>query len=214
MTLAALGLVVLYPGTVQDVLDLGLHGVALSRASGLWTAVKIVTSVADGSGTALVDPDRIRPIVPTLEIDGRPWSPTLTSNIMTPSLEAELLGPRTEMALRYIVENDLNRIIVDAPRPWLGIVAGGHACEQVMEALATLGLDETGLAEVGVRVLKLGALSPVRRAVRPPARRGHLDRPRRRGQVAERRDAGARRARTAPRTSPGCSASGTPRASR
>ena len=64
------------------------------------------------------------------------------------------------MALRYIVENDLNRIIVDAPRPWLGIVAGGHACEQVMEALATLGLDETGLAEVGVRVLKLGALSP------------------------------------------------------
>ncbi len=160
MTLAALGLVVLYPGTVQDVLDLGLHGVALSRASGLWTAVKIVTSVADGSGTALVDPDRIRPIVPTLEIDGRPWTPTLTSNVMTPSLEAELLGPRTEMALRYIVENDLNRIIVDAPRPWLGIVAGGHACEQVMEALATLGLDETGLAEVGVRVLKLGALSP------------------------------------------------------
>jgi indolepyruvate ferredoxin oxidoreductase len=93
VTLAALGLVVLYPGTVQDVLDLGLHGVALSRASGLWTAVKIVTSVADGSGTALVDPNRIRPIVPTLEIDGRPWTPTLTSNIMTPSLEAELLGP-------------------------------------------------------------------------------------------------------------------------
>jgi indolepyruvate ferredoxin oxidoreductase len=64
------------------------------------------------------------------------------------------------MALRYIVENDLNRIIVDAPRPWLGIVAGGHACEQVMESLATLGLDEAGLAEVGVRVLKLGALAP------------------------------------------------------
>ena len=56
VTLAALGLVVLYPGTVQDVLDLGLHGVALSRASGLWTAVKIVTSVADGSGTALGRP--------------------------------------------------------------------------------------------------------------------------------------------------------------
>ena len=194
VTLAALGLVVLYPGTVQDVLDLGLHGVALSRASGLWTAVKIVTSVADGSGTALVDPDRIRPIVPTLEIDGRPWTPTLTSNIMTPSLEAELLGPRTEMALRYIVENDLNRIIVDAPRPWLGIVAGGHACEQVMEALATLGLDETGSGRGRRARPQARRAVTVRRAVRPPARRRHVDRPRRRGQVAQRRDAGARRA--------------------
>jgi indolepyruvate ferredoxin oxidoreductase len=160
VTLGALGVAVLYPGTVQDVLDLGLHGVALSRASGLWVAIKVVTAVADGSGTALVDPDRIRPVVPSLEVDGRAWTPTLTGNVMTPSLEAEVLGPRTEMALRYILENGLNRIVVDAPRPWLGIVAGGHVCEQVMEALATLGLDEGALEDAGVRVLKLGALSP------------------------------------------------------
>ncbi|HEY8093599.1 MAG TPA: indolepyruvate ferredoxin oxidoreductase family protein, partial [Acidimicrobiales bacterium] len=61
---------------------------------------------------------------------------------------------------RYIEENGLNQIVVDAPRPWLGIVAGGHACEQVVEALATLGLDESALSDVGVRILKLGALTP------------------------------------------------------
>ncbi len=164
VTLAALGLVVLYPGTVQDVLDLGLHGVALSRASGLWTAVKIVTSVADGSGTAVVDPERIRPVVPTLEVNGQAWTPTLTPHIMTPSLETEVLGPRMDMALAYIQENGLNRIVVDTPQPWLGIVAGGHACEQVLEALATLGLDADGLRDAGVRVLKLGALNPFDRA--------------------------------------------------
>ena len=98
------------------------------------------------------------------------------------------------MALRYIVENDLNRIIVDAPRPWLGIVAGGHACEQVMEALATLGLDETGSGRGRRARPQARRAVTVRRAVRPPARRRHLDRPRRRGQVAQRRDAGARRA--------------------
>ena len=38
------------------------------RASGVWTAVKIVTAVADGSGTALVDPERIRPVMPTLDV--------------------------------------------------------------------------------------------------------------------------------------------------
>ena len=64
VTLAALGLVVLYPGTVQDVLDLGLHGVALSRASGLWTAVKIVTPWPTARAPRSVDPERIRPIVP------------------------------------------------------------------------------------------------------------------------------------------------------
>ena len=159
-TLAALGLAVLYPGTVQDVLDLGLHGVALSRAAGVWTAIKIVTAVADGSGTAIVDPDRIRPVVPTLDVEGVQWAPTLTSHIMTPSLEAEVLGPRVEMARRYIVENGLNRIVVDSPRPWLGIIAGGHVCEEALTALATLGLDAGALAEMGVRVLKLGALNP------------------------------------------------------
>src|SRR5688572_26324604 len=48
-----------YPGSVQEVLDLGLHAWACSRASGLWTALKIVTSVADAAGTAQVAPDRV-----------------------------------------------------------------------------------------------------------------------------------------------------------
>ena len=58
------------------------------------------------------------------------------------------------------------------PGPWLGIVAGGHACEQVIEALATLGPRRGAtLADVGIRILKLGALSPLRRPGRAPPRR-------------------------------------------
>ena len=56
--LASLHMPVFAPADVQDVLDLGLHAFACSRASGLWCGFKIVTSVADASGTAEVGPRR------------------------------------------------------------------------------------------------------------------------------------------------------------
>ncbi|HJP16706.1 MAG TPA: hypothetical protein QF762_07045, partial [Acidimicrobiales bacterium] len=52
---------IFYPGDVQEVLDLGMHAIALSRITGLWTAMKIVTAVADGSGTVDVASNRVVP---------------------------------------------------------------------------------------------------------------------------------------------------------
>ena len=51
----------LYPADPQEVLDYGLHAPFLSRFTGLWSGLKIVTAVADGAGTAVVHPDRIDP---------------------------------------------------------------------------------------------------------------------------------------------------------
>ena len=66
-TLASLHMPTFWPGTLQEVLDFGLHAVACSRASGLWSALKIVTNVADAAGTAQVWPERVVPVVPTVE---------------------------------------------------------------------------------------------------------------------------------------------------
>ena len=165
VTLAGLDLPIVYPGTIQDVIDLGLHGFALSRASGSWVSMKIVTSVADGSGLATVAPDRVRPTIPTIEIDGGGvWQPTLTYRIGPPHslvVEQELAGHRWEMITRYVADNDVNPMLVDPPDAWLGIVAAGHIAEMVMEALRILGLDERELHDLGVRVLKLGVLNPL-----------------------------------------------------
>jgi indolepyruvate ferredoxin oxidoreductase len=155
---------VLYPGDVQDILDLGLHGFMLSRVSGLWVAMKIVTNVADGAGTAEVAPDRIRPVIPAVEYDGRPFQHQGDWRLLAPynlEMERAIHGPRLEMARRYARENGLNRITVPTRDAWLGIVAAGKTYYDVRQALAELGLDEAALDRYGVRLLKVGMLFPL-----------------------------------------------------
>ncbi len=163
-TLVALHLPVFYPGTVQEVLDLGIHAFAMSRLTGLWVAMKITTPVADSSGIAEVVPGRFDPVLPTFEADGKPWTPTLSGHVGVPfanTLEIEVLGNRIEWAKRYVAANPINRFITNPADAWLGIVAGGYDMQQVVEALRVLGLSPERLGELGVRVLKLGALHPL-----------------------------------------------------
>ena len=53
----AVGMPVLYPSNTQELIDFGLHGIAMSRFSGCWVGMKIVTDVAEGGGTVYVGPD-------------------------------------------------------------------------------------------------------------------------------------------------------------
>ncbi len=157
---------IVYPGTVQEVLDLGLHAFALSRASGLWTAMKFVTNVADSAGTAEVSPERIAPVIPTVELDGRPYTPQQGWRLLPPhnlEMERTLHNARLELARRYAEENRLNRITVSGPNDWLGIVAAGKTYADLRQALDELGLDDTALNRCGVRLFKVGMLFPFTR---------------------------------------------------
>jgi indolepyruvate ferredoxin oxidoreductase len=161
--LASLQMPVFFPGNVQEVLDLGLHALACSRASGLWSGFKIVTSVADALGTATVAPDRVLPVMPTVEWKGRAYEHVPNGNLLAPAsldMERTLLGPRTQLALAYARENGVNRI-EGARGAWLGIVAPGKSYYDLMHALRELGLDGGALERAGIRILKLGMISPL-----------------------------------------------------
>lgn len=164
----------LYPGNVQEILDLGLHGFMLSRTSGLWTGVKIVTNVADEVGTAEVDLERVSPIIPTVELDGKPFQPQINVNLIPPyglDMERTIHGARLELARRYAAENKINRITVPTPNAWLGILTSGKTYYDVRQALTELGLDEAALRRYGIRILKMGMLFPMEpRIVREFAR--------------------------------------------
>ena len=158
--LAALQVPVFAPGSVQELLDLGRHAIACSRASGLWAALKVVTAVADATATADVGLDRVDPVMPTLDWDGAPYVHRPSSHTLAPqSLEMErtLHGVRLELAKRYARVNELNRVTHDAPGARLGIVAAGAVYHDLLQALDDL--DVRGRAPL--RIFKVGMLYPL-----------------------------------------------------
>ncbi len=155
---------VLFPGSVQEVLDLGRLGFELSRYSGLWVGFKIVTDVADGVGTAEAHPDRVTVVDPGFTYDGRPWQHTQTPMLLPPfglEMEREIHYGRLEAARAFAAANRLNRITVAAPGAWLGIAAAGKTYYDLRQALGDLGLDDADLRRHGIRLLKIGMLFPM-----------------------------------------------------
>jgi indolepyruvate ferredoxin oxidoreductase len=165
-TLADLHMPILHPGNVQEILDLALHGVALSRTSGLWCAVKVVTAVADGSSNIDVGPDRIVPVIPEFIRNGTPYIPKPTGRVGPPDstqIENEIYEARYELARMYGAENNLNRVTHDTPTPWLGIAAPGRNYHEVLEALHVLGLQPADLRRYGIRLFQINMLHPLDR---------------------------------------------------
>jgi indolepyruvate ferredoxin oxidoreductase len=163
-TLAGLDMPVLYPGNPQEVLDLGLHAVAASRASGLWVALKLVTSVADGIASIDVGPERVIPRIPEVSFDGRPYVHSPSAQLVPPAsndMERTLYGARLPLAREYARLNPVDSITVEGRSPTVGLVVAGAAYYDLREALGLLGLDERALADAGIRILKLGMIWPL-----------------------------------------------------
>jgi indolepyruvate ferredoxin oxidoreductase len=154
----------LFPGSVQEILDLGRYGFEMSRYSGLWVAFKIVTNVADEIGTADVHPERVVIRDPGFTWEGKPWRATQNPMLLPPyglELEREIHYGRLEAARAFAAAHPLNKITIPSPGGWLGIAAAGKTYYDLREALRELGLDDEALRRYGIRLLKLGLLWPM-----------------------------------------------------
>src|SRR5271167_1397601 len=163
-TLAALSMPIFFPRNAEEIVAFGLYGIALSRASGCWPALKIVADVADGLWTLDRDFADFDIVVPAIEWDGRPWTYRQRVLAAPPDsvlAEADLYGPRWAMVETFNAANDIDAIEVDPATAWLGIVAVGTAYDSVREALVDLGLDEADLLRCGIRILRVGMPYPL-----------------------------------------------------
>ena len=150
----------LNPANVQDYLDLGLHGIAMSRYSGCWIAFKCVTDVVESGASVVIDVDRVRSRIPEDFV-----LPPGGLNIRWPDgileQEARILDYKVYAALAYCRANGLDRIVRDSPRARFGIATTGKSYGDVMEALSSLGLTEEICREIGIRVYKVAMTWPL-----------------------------------------------------
>ncbi len=149
---------VFYPGNTQETLDYGLLAIAMSRFSGAWVAMKMVTNVCDAGSTVEVDADRMEIRIPVgyeKKVDSRLLIP------MTLMLEPEVVYRRLEAAREFARLNGVNRSFGAGAGAWLGIASAGKAYYDVMQALADLGLRREDLAGLGIRIAKLGMTFPL-----------------------------------------------------
>jgi indolepyruvate ferredoxin oxidoreductase len=151
---------ILNPAGVQELLDYGLYGWALSRYSGCWVGLKCMKDTIDASASVNVDPTRVRIVVPT---DFK--LPEGGLNIRWPDgaleQEARLHTHKMDAAKAFALANGLDRIVMDSPNAKIGIATCGKSYMDVRQALQYLGIDDAEAARLGLRIYKIGMTWPL-----------------------------------------------------
>ncbi|MGK9063759.1 indolepyruvate ferredoxin oxidoreductase family protein [Stutzerimonas chloritidismutans] len=150
---------VLAPSGVQEYLDYGMHGFAMSRYSGCWVALKAVADTVESGAVVDLDINRVQPILPDFEL------PDDGVNIRWPdpplAQEKRLLEYKLYAALAYARVNGINRVTLDARNARIGIITSGKSYLDVCQALKILGIDEAMADQIGLRVYKVGMVWPL-----------------------------------------------------
>lgn len=154
------GIPVLNPSNVQDYLDFGLYGWALSRYSGCWIGLKCLTDTIESSASVAVSPDRVRIALPT-DFEMPPGGLSVGWVNLALQAEERLFEQRHVAVHAFARANAIDRVVCDAPRRRLGIVTTGKAYGDLRQALEDIGLPDDRALELGISIYKVGLVWPI-----------------------------------------------------
>ncbi len=151
---------VLNPAGVQEMLDFGLHGWALSRFAGTWAAMKLVKDNVESTGSIDGSLSRFAPILPDFPFP--PGGPHIRISDPPLAQEERLHEVKLPAVMAYLAANGLDRIVHSGgQKACIGIVSTGKSWLDVLQALDSLGLDEVACANSGIRLYKVGCSWPL-----------------------------------------------------
>lgn len=151
----------LNPAGVQELLDYGQHGFALSRFAGTWVAMKCVKETIES--TAVVDGslDRVKIEIPR-DFVSPPGGLNIRAFDGALAQEARLHDFKRDAILAYLRANKLNRIITSGGRDAkIGVITTGKSYLDVRLAMDELGIDEKRANELGIRLYKVACPWPL-----------------------------------------------------
>ena len=151
---------VINPAGVQDYIDFGLLGWAMSRFAGVWVGFTAVGDTVESSASVLIDPHRLDIVIPD-DFEMPPGGLNIRWPDTPLEQEARLHDYKRYAVKAFARANNLDKVVIDSPRPRLGIITTGKAYLDVRRALETLGIDESRAASLGIRVYKVGMSWPL-----------------------------------------------------
>ncbi len=151
---------VIHPANVQEYLDYGLHGFAMSRYSGLWVAFKVLNEAVDSSASVYVDPHRVEIHTPT-DFNLPPEGVHIRWPDEWLGQEKRVLTWKLPAALAYWRANKLDKVMLGRPDARFGIMTVGKSYMDVRQALDELAIDDKEAERLGLAVYKVGMVWPL-----------------------------------------------------
>lgn len=154
---------VLQPANVSEILSLGLAGIAMSRFSGLWVAMKTIAEVVESAASFdLPDPypDYEAPgnLVPP---HGLNWDPSIQWPAQRAEYERRMIEERIPAAIGWAIANRLDKPVFESEAKRICIVTVGKAHQDLMQALENLGIGEDEAQALGVSIYKVAMSWPL-----------------------------------------------------
>ena len=154
---------ILNPAGVQEIIDYGLYGWAMSRFCGTWVGLKCMHETIESTAVIEGHPERLDIITPTdFVMPEGGLNIRLRDTIL--GMEARLHDYKRDAMLAFVRANKLNRVITSGGRtPKIGVITVGKSYLDVRQALDELGLDEVKCNDYGLRIHKIACPWPISR---------------------------------------------------
>ncbi len=150
---------VLSPAGVQEVIDLGLYGYALSRYAGTWAGLKMMKDVAEATAVIDGDPHRLRFVTPDLALPDGGLNIRLNDNPV--AQEARMIDWKRRAAEAFARANGIDRRGHGKPGAKIGLVAAGKSWLDMVHALDLLGIDAAAIDRLGITTYKVAQVWPM-----------------------------------------------------
>ncbi|MEM9580470.1 MAG: indolepyruvate ferredoxin oxidoreductase family protein [Pseudomonadota bacterium] len=150
---------VVSPAGVQEILDLGLYGLALSRFAGVWVGLKTMKDTVEVTSVVNGDPHRLSFVAPQFDMPEGGLNIRLVDD--RHAQEARLLDYKRHAAEAFARANKIDKRVWGKPGARIGLVAAGKNWLDLTHALSLLNLDAEEAERLGITTYKVAQTWPL-----------------------------------------------------